>query len=144
MVSEAPNPSKRPWEYAALPPIEARNADPKSDALPTPRGRVRAYCNGTLMYSVGCVPEFLCSTDGDPGQPLGFSFHAPVGVFPDDEAGEARLETHLEQSIPIVEREPDGGDVWRRWVTDEAVSWDLGIALKRTPYNDGEEVRIDE
>ena len=129
-----PEPPERPWEYATLPPIEARNADPDSDALPTPEGRVRAYCNGTLMYTVGCVPEFLCSTDGEPGQPQGLTFEAPVAVFPDDEAGTARLETHLGQSIPIVECEPDSKGVWRRWVTDEAVSWAIELTLERTLY----------
>jgi len=135
MATDSPTPPERPWEYADFPAIEARNADPETDALPTPAGRVRAYCNGTLMYTVGCTPEFICSTDGEPGQPQGLTFEAPVAVFPDDEAGAARLETHLGQSIPIVEVETRAAsDAWRRWVTDETVSWGIECTLERTPY----------
>lgn len=133
MPSESTAPGN-PWEYHdELPPLDIKNASPESDRMPTPSGQFRCYFNGELMYSLSGSQFSVGFETGSPG-PLGLTFTAPVTRFEDDPVPEPRLETDIDQRVPI--REVTVEDALRRkWVPADEVSWEFEIVLERTPYD---------
>lgn len=123
------------WEVFDLAPVDQRNADPETERVPTPDGKVRCYFDDELMYSIGGkAVQFSVSMDNEPGQPAGFVFDAPAAMFEGNEiSGPALWTLMTEEQIPISEkREPSPHR--RTWVPGPGVSWDFEITMETEPY----------